>query len=407
MLSRSDFEIAEAERLLGPLGVSAAYLAPTATALEKSIIDAIAPVRALLERGGIHDFSEQAQGTEQKVVLPILLFAGGESHRSVISLYRPATGDGDPRLWIGDLKKKIKPRNLLALVVIDGSLIAICMSHPATRAQIRDENSELGAILTGAGKSSDAAAQRVLRELLVVGEAGWVRATHNGDTAVGMTLESCLGVSPNSARSPDFLGFELKAKVLKPNESEPEDSTTRQTLFACVPDWDLSKVTSSKALLTACGYPDRKGTYARRLNCTVSALKPNSQGLVFAIDHKHGHLVEHCDRDGNRRELVRWRGERLERRLAEKHAQTAWVYAREAILGGHRHFRFTKAMISSAPRAGAFLNLVEAGVLSMDHLSTSSHSGKVYEKGPLFKMKASDFGLLFPVRRHFALEPKG
>jgi len=407
MLSRSDFEIAEAERLLVPLGVTAAYLAPTATALKKSIIDAIEPVRSLLRRDGIHDFGEQAQGTQHKVNLPILLFAGGRSHRSEISLYRPATGDGDPRLWISDLKKRIQPRNLLALVVIDASLVLICMSHPTTREQIRDESSELGAMLAGAGKSADAVLQRMLRELRVVGEAGWMRATHNGDTAVGMTLESFLGVPPNSARSPDFLGFELKAKVLKPDEAEPKDSTTRQTLFACVPDWDLSKVTSSKALLDAYGYPDQEGTYSRRLNCTVSALKPNSQGLVFAIDHSHGHLVEYCERDGDRQEVVRWRGERLEQRLAKKHAQTAWVYARETTLGGHRHFRFTKAMISSAPREGAFLNLVEGGVLSMDHLSSRLHSGQVREKGPLFKMKAADLGLLFPIRHHFSLVSDG
>jgi hypothetical protein len=407
MLSRSDFQIAEAERLLGPLGISAAYLAPTSTALEKSIIDAIEPVRSLLRREGLHDFSLQGQGTDERVSLPIRLFAGGADFRSSMSLYRPVTKAGDPRLWISDLRKRIRPRNLLALAVIDGTLVAICLSHAATREQMLDQTSELGAMLTGAGKSSEAAVQQVLAELKAVASTGWVRTTHHGDTAVGMTLERCLGVAPNSTPSPDFLGFELKAKVLKPNETDPEDSATRQTLFACVPDWQLSQIKSSEALLDAHGYPDKKAIAERRLNCTVSALKPNRQGLVFSIDHGHGHLVEYCEREGSRREVVRWRGERLEQRLATKHAKTAWVYARETTLGGHRHFRFTKAMISSGPRAGAFLNLIEGGAISMDHLSKRMHDGTMKERGPLFKMKASDFGLLFPVRRKFLLSTEG
>ena len=403
MLSRSDFQIAEAERLLGPLGISAAYLAPTATALKKSIIDAIEPVRALLRREGLHDFSMQRQGTDERVSLPIRLFAGGAEFQSSMSLYRPATKAGDPRLWIGELRKRIKPRNLLAIFVIDGALVAVCLSHQATLNQILDSSSELGAMLTGAGKSSEAAVRRVLAELKAVANAGWIRTTHRGDTAVGMTLERCLGVLPNPTPSPDFLGFELKAKVLKSNETNPEDSATRQTLFACVPDWELSPIKSSEALLDAHGYPDKKAVDERRLNCTVSALKPNRQGLGFSIDHRHGHLVEYCDREGSRREVVRWRGTKLEQRLATKHAKTAWVYAREATLGGHRHFRFTTATISSGPRTGAFLNLIEGGVISMDHLSKRMHDGKMKERGPLFKMRASDFGLLFPVRRKFSL----
>jgi len=49
--------------------VDAGYLVPTATGLAKSIMDATAELRAFLVLRGIHDFDEQDQGPEGKVVL--------------------------------------------------------------------------------------------------------------------------------------------------------------------------------------------------------------------------------------------------------------------------------------------------------------------------------------------------
>jgi hypothetical protein len=400
MLSKSDFSLAEAERLLAPLGVSAAYLSPTPTALEKSIIDAIDPIRALLKRSGIHDFDLQRQGKGNRVELPIRVFAHGSSLERTVSLYRPSTKRGDPRIWISRLGRVVSPHNLLALAVVGRELCALCMSDPQTRRQLSDPGSELYRFLSTSAAEHEAEARQVVAALVEIARRGWLPATHRGDTAVGMTLERSLGIRPNSSRAPDFLGFELKAKVLKEGESEPSDSLTRQTLFACVPDWDISQFKSSRDFIRAVGYNDPTGRARRLLRCTVRSLRPNPQGLVFSVDDTHGHLVEYRRVTGVLREALRWRGDRLEQRLAAKHARTAWVYARETSLGGHRHFRFAKAMISSGPRAGAFLNLIHAGVVTMDHLGKEDSAGRVSERGPLFKIMARDLGLVFP-RRQF------
>lgn len=73
-----------------------AFLLPTDTALKKSIIDAVSPVREFLSSHDLHDFSAQQQGVENKVVLDGCLMTATETFGSKVSLYRPVTKKGTP-----------------------------------------------------------------------------------------------------------------------------------------------------------------------------------------------------------------------------------------------------------------------------------------------------------------------
>ena len=64
MLSQSNMPVVEALRSFKPAGVSVAFLVPTLTGLDKSIMDATQPLRSYLREKQIHDFSTQRQGTE-------------------------------------------------------------------------------------------------------------------------------------------------------------------------------------------------------------------------------------------------------------------------------------------------------------------------------------------------------
>lgn len=55
MLSMSDTPIADVLRYFADRGIGAAFLVPTPTGYEKSIMDAIAPFRSFLQDAGIHD----------------------------------------------------------------------------------------------------------------------------------------------------------------------------------------------------------------------------------------------------------------------------------------------------------------------------------------------------------------
>lgn len=401
MLAASDFPLEHAERLFAPLGISPAYFAPTQTGLEKSITDATDGVRELLKREGIHDFDSQKKGQKSKVVVDIQVFHKPTHTRTKISFYRPETKNGDPRMWISRLGSMVSVGNLIALLVVHGELIALVISNQNVRDALMDENSELRQMLAASAPANVASAvsDTLVAELRKISAHGWHDAVRTGDTAVGMTLESCLGIAPNSSCAPDYHGFELKAKVLKTGVAKPEDAKTRQTLFACVPDWDISRLKGSKHILAQYGYPDKKGRARRRLYCEVTSRKENSQGLKFEIDHTCGQLVEVHVNSSTNNDVVRWRRASLEDKLNRKHAQTAWVYARERDVQGTRQFRYFQTTITAAPRSASFLNLIETGIISMDHLIKEDLKGQVSEKGPLFKINAKDFALLFPFRR--------
>lgn len=405
MLTAADMSIESAERLFAPIGVSPAYISPTATALKKSIMDATEGIREMLRRSGLHDFSDQGQGQEHKQILPVELHSEDGACQTKASLYRPETKCGDPRIWISQLGNHAKAGNLIALLPMPGGLRAIVVSSRSIQAELTNPDSPLYRVLLNESPRSDAGktASQVIKALESVSGAGWIPAFRHGDTSVGMTLERALGIPPNSSGNPDYKGFEIKAKVLKVGTDAPEDSATRQTLFACVPDWDISALESSRAILVEYGYPDQTGRARKRLYCEVSSKRPNSQGLKFTVDHGAGELVEVRASGKAEQEVARWRRASLEEKLNRKHSQTAWVYARERLVAGERQFKYFHATLTAAPRSEAFLNLLESGVVSMDHLIKEDLDGRVSEKGPLFKMYASDFALLFPYRQSVRL----
>jgi hypothetical protein len=83
-------------KALTGFSVPLAFLEPTLTGLGKSIMDATSPVRQYLMEQGLHNFGEQEQGQEHKVLLDAVLIDSNSSKKAMVSLYRPATKKGDP-----------------------------------------------------------------------------------------------------------------------------------------------------------------------------------------------------------------------------------------------------------------------------------------------------------------------
>ena len=103
--------------------VGVAFINITATQLKKSIMDATKPVRELLLSEGIHDYGTQAQGSDSKVTIDVhymeeeTLTGEDVTTNDTASLYRPTSGNGDPRIWFTNLKKYVEAGDVLAVVV--------------------------------------------------------------------------------------------------------------------------------------------------------------------------------------------------------------------------------------------------------------------------------------------------
>jgi hypothetical protein len=306
------------------------------------------------------------------------------------TLYRPkAKGkDGDPRVWFSKLTSYVSANNLLGVIASHGSLYLVNISNPKLRMSAEDQSSPLGSLLLEIGKTRSLVADQLLDKLREVASRGWIQSITKGDTGVGATLESCLGIQINSNQTPDYNGIEIKAKRLRSLKV-----TTRNTLFAQVPDWSISRLKRSADILDSYGY--FRGN-EKKLYCTVKSSVPNTQGLMLVVDEPKDLLHEVHQAGNQTQNVVSWKFEVLRNRLLTKHNETFWVGANSESREGKEFFQYKRVLHTRQPFASNFHTLCHEGIVTLDHLIKRSINGKVVEKGPLFKISETNFGLLFP-----------
>jgi hypothetical protein len=203
-----------------------------------------------------------------------------------------------------------------------------------------------------------------------------------------MTLENLLDIPPNASRTPDYKGIEIKSARRR------SGSPNRTTLFSQVPNWKKSNIKTAQELLNTYGYL-REGR--KQLYCTVTAAKPNAQGLYFLLDEKEGNLINKSldSNSGFVRDVVLWKMEVLKAQLSQKHRETFWVTAESRFENGIEKFRYDLVLHTRKPNIHLFEALLEQSIITMDY-TFSQKENRVRDHGYLFKIRPSNVELLFP-----------
>lgn len=372
-------------KLLTEESVELSLIEPTETGLKKSIMDATGSVRNYLKEQNIHDFNVQKQGQENKIQINAFLILEGKLIPSIASLYRPNSKTGDPRIWFKGLDGYSKPNDVLGIIKFESELYVLNITSLDVERLLKNTIANpLQDLVTQIRTTSNFVADELLGLLRAVAKMGPVPAMLEADTAIGRTLEKLLNIDINSSKKPDYKGIEIK--------SYRDKRGNRKTLFAQVPDWQLSKFKSSAEILKNFGYA-RGADF--KLNCTVSTLVRNSQGLQLKMDNRISQLLENSDKSGIG-DFVAWALETLHERILEKHNETFWIAADSFQIGGVEHFHYKKVEHTKRPIVSQFDILLEQGVITVDHLIKRTAVGRVVERGPLFKIKPNSVGLLFP-----------
>lgn len=373
---------------LNRAGCNSVLLFVTETGLHKAILDATEPMRKLLCDAGVHDFSTQAQGPDNKAVKEAQILTDNEFKTVSVSLYRPVTKKGDPRLWFYEFKRYAHSNDVFAVFIQRKAIHALNITRSSIAQSIAaGVDNPVTKFLRQVTSTSSAISDELLQLLKQIAKSGPIKAECVGDTAVGRSIESALGIRINSSRNPDFKGIEIKSgrsSILPSKEN-------RATLFACVPDWDLSALKSSRNILETFGY--ERGSDLK-LYCTVTTQRANSQGLQFEVKEAEKWLREFYARSPVR-EICIWRLDRLHERLAEKHRETFWVKAKSIKRDDNEWFQLESATHTTRPSLNQFDRLLTDGTVTMDHLIKRKADGRVSEKGPLFKIDRPRLGELF------------
>jgi len=379
-------------KVLTENSVSLTLIEPTENGLKKSILDATGSVRNYLKKNSFHDYGLQSQGPENKIVIEAVIYNENNTFNSKTSLYRPQTKKGDPRIWFSGLTKHSKPNDILALICFDRKIHILNLTQLSVDQLLKSALiNPLKELIQEIKGVENAIANELLIMLRKIAGSP-IPSLLNADTSVGRTLETALGIDINSSKKPDYKGIELKSSRAKKG--------TRKTLFAQVADWKLSKLKSSAEILDSFGYP--ADTEYKRLNCTVSAIVRNSQGLMFNLNSESNCLLENSDKQ-EIGDFAVWTLDKLHKRLLEKHNETFWVKAESIQHNGREHFLYKEVEHTRKPIVSQFDILLEQGIITMDHLISRKPNKGVTERGPLFKIKPNSLNLLFPPSNIYSL----
>ena len=391
MLAMSDINIEQFLPIFAEVGVSVAFLVPTPTGYDKSIMDAIGAVRELLKEKGIHDYELQDQGPAAKKMCPSFFVTADGLIETEASLYRPITKKGDPRIWFRGLRQYCQAKNLLALIVIEKTIYVINLSNHANYNSLWNKGYVYDILLEAAHKDR-LIADELRSKIQAIHDQGFLPSITPGDPGVGDTLENALGIHRNPSEQPDYKGIELKASRLsRSTPSGTKQTKDRVNLFAKVPDEGL-KYSEIVRTYGRWVWNDKKAEERLSIQNTLFSSKVNSFGLIIDVDSIAGHInICFQDEQRKRRLLSYWYLATLKSKLLEKHHETFWVKAVSEVRYNREWFRYDKILHTKNPNASLIAPLIETDKIMIDFAGYY----KKIEKNGTEILKWRDHGMLF------------
>jgi len=376
-------------------GLDVTFLVPTQTGYTKSIMDATKEVRSFLLKKGVHNYDSQLQGRDYKVSIRTIVFSKEVIKETSISLYRPETKSGDPRICILGLKELADPTDLLAIGQANDGLVVINCSKTNLDDLLNVNNSTFWDLFSLQRFELNDRAIELLSKLEDIGGKGFIKTLRKGDTGVGFTLETLLGIQANSSQKPDYKGIELKSARNRGGKGN------RTTIFSKVPNWKKSRLKGTKYILNERGYYVAEKERFQLFH-SFSTAGPNSLGMYLRIDDDNLYQ-DYVDPINGVTNDVQWELDVLRHSFLSKHQETFWVYADVNGKGAKEEFRYSQAKYTSGPDENRLSLLVASGTVTVDYTIKGLSNGSAKDQGYLFKIKPDDLELLFSSPREYSL----
>jgi hypothetical protein len=232
-------------------------------------------------------------------------------------------------------------------------------------------------ILNGAIKNP--ALEELLSMLEDINNRGYVESERDGDTGVGFTFESLIGIAANSDKTPDYKGIEIKCSRSRQPKDRRKASTGKQTLFSLVPNWGI--IGNRKGLIDQFGHPDeerkRLGLY-----CTIKIV-PNSYGWHLEISETEQRVYVCHDRT----RVVFYEMGDLRFALESKHKESFFVTAHARKNETRKEeFRYDSAIYCNKVSFEEFLLLIKENLAGLD-FAIHLKNGKVRDHGFLWRLE--------------------
>lgn len=212
-----------------------------------------------------------------------------------------------------------------------------------------------------------------------VKERGWIDTMRDGDTGIGYTFETLLGIKENNDQTADFNGIEIKCKGVKEGD---RTASGKINLFQAGPTW-LVKSTA-KERIRMLGKSGENGLYACHSQVTTTA---NNLGLLLQVLSANNKI----DLRKNEGALAYWSFGRLEGRLAEKHSRAAFVKARARQIRSKTQYSYEELVYCEKPSIQRFVDLVSRRNIVFEFIMSEEPDGKVRNHGYPWRLIRAEF----------------
>jgi len=226
-------------------------------------------------------------------------------------------------------------------------------------------------------------ADKDLSELLdrfdEVSRRGWVESLRKGDTGIGYTFETRLGIRENNDKRADFKGIEIKCKGIKEGV---ESASGKINLFQHGPVWLGTQ--SARDRIRILGKAGADGLYTCHSQIKTT---PNNLGLslgIIEVDRKID-LLKHADAFGY------WTFDTLEERLREKHSRAVMIKARSRKKKSNSLFHYEELTYLERPSIERFVALVGSRNIVFEFLMSEKPNGTVRNHGYPWRLVREEF----------------
>ncbi len=213
----------------------------------------------------------------------------------------------------------------------------------------------------------------IKKKLKAIAEKGFIKNLRKGDTGIGFTLETELGINENNFISHDLTFkddlVELKAQRLH--------ASSNITLITKSPYWNPL---SAKTIIEKYGYPDKRGRHVLKFTHKITEF--NSQ--LFKKELKDNHLNIIHKTDGILCYFVL--NELMEKVKTKLSKHLLFVIADTKKQHGVEYFHFNEATYLTDLSEDGFKKLLDEGMIVFEFRMHLKESGGVRDHGSGFRL---------------------
>ncbi|MGE6555410.1 MvaI/BcnI family restriction endonuclease [Exiguobacterium artemiae] len=211
---------------------------------------------------------------------------------------------------------------------------------------------------------------------------GFVKTMRNGDTGVGYTFESLIGIDANSSKIPDFKGIEIKCSRSRRMKERRVSPGGKQTLFSLIPQW--GELEGRRGLIEAYGRPDdAKGRIS--IYCTIKIVE-NTYGWSLEIDDEE--MVIHVCHEGKR--ILYYDMRDLKSALENKHGESVFITAETRGVGEEEEFYYDSMVHCREVLFSEYIDMIKENLAGLD-FAIHLKDGKVKDHGFLWRMDSKKY----------------